>query len=203
MPKKDEEISDEELAREIQAVDGWSPERMAAARGLTMPMLDAAMGANPEADIEKLAAAGSPIRDFVILTARRMGDHAAERARRLQGRTRTSPVDPCPDYDPQDFWKALEAFRAARRAMEGAVSPATLAAAVIAFRGGPLPEGVPEPELALVTAADAALATVRTVLSVPGERMNCPRGGPKCLDTDQWLLEEELRRFEASVTTRS
>lgn len=106
----EEELSDEEPAHEIQEVDNRTPERMATARSLTVPLVEAAMDADSAADIAKFAAAGAPLRDFNILTARRMADHAAERKRRLMGRTRTSPVDPCEDYDPRDFWKAMDAF---------------------------------------------------------------------------------------------
>lgn len=200
----DEGLTDEEFAREVQGVDQWTPERLAAAQSLTIALLEARMSADSEAYTAKLASTGAPLRDFIILTARSMADHAAKRQRRLTARTRTSPVDPCEDYDPRDFWKAMDVFKDSLRAMAKAVSPATLAAAAISFRGGPLPgEEVPEPERILVAAADAALAQVRSALSVPGEKINSPTGGKKCLATDQWVLEEELRKFAEFVATAS
>jgi hypothetical protein len=138
------------------------------------------------------------MRDWIILTARRMADRETARHRRGAGRTRTSPVDPCEDYGPSEFWKAFDGFKAATAALEardGAAGRAALAGAAVAFRGCPLPAGLAGPERSLVAAADEALSRVRTVLSIPGAAGGSP-GGRKCLETEFWNLEHALREFE-------
>ena len=194
----DADLTDEELARELAAVDNWSEERLAAAQKVTEEVLELTTRPDGEKEIAGLAAAGRPMRDWIILTARRMADREAARHRRGAGRTRTSPVDPCEDYDPSEFWKAFDGFKAAIVALEsrdGAAGRAARAGAAVAFRGGPLPADLAEPERSLVAAADEALFRVRTVLSIPGAPGGSP-GGRKCLETDLWNLEHALREFE-------
>ncbi len=191
----------QDLAREMAEIDEWSEERLAAVRQLASELSQIAADPDSEEQISRLVAAGRPIRDWVIYVARQEAERNAERARTAAGRTRTSPVTPCADYDPREFWKAFERFKAALAgltALRGAAGAQTRAAALVAFRGGPLPTEPPEWERDLVALADRALADVRTALSIPAE-WGGTTGGTKCLKVDLLNLEIELDRFQSLV----
>jgi hypothetical protein len=195
MSEKDSEA--EQIEQEMADVDGWPPARMNAAEAVTFKVLEyrgrpddlsaAALGVTPEA-----------LHDWVILTGRRLAEQEGDRQRRLAGRTRTTPIEPCEDYDPSEFWKAFERFKTAVQALErleGDLGRSARASAAEAFRGGPLPVNLPGSENSLVCAADDALVAVRTALSAPAATGRV-RGGRKCLETDMWTLEQALQACE-------
>lgn len=151
--------------------------------------------------MSRLVEAGRPIRDWVIYIARQEAERNAERARVAALRTRTSPVTPCEDYDPREFWKAYERFKAALAALGslcGSVGAHARAAALLAFNGGPLPTELADWGRDLVGLADRALAEVRTALSIPA-KWGGTTGGKKSLKADLENLRHELARFEEPV----
>jgi hypothetical protein len=193
--------TNEELAREMAAIDEWSEERLAAVRQLASELSQIAADPDSEKQVSGLIAAGRPIRDWVIYVARQEAERNIERARVTASRTRTSSVTPCTDYDPREFWKAYERFKAALaglRALPGSAGTRARAAALVAFQGGPLPTELPEWERDLVGLADRALAAVRTALSIPAE-WGGTTGGPKSLKADVENLQLELDRFDQRV----
>jgi hypothetical protein len=197
----DHDLTDEELAREMAAIDQWSEERLDAVRQLGAELADIAISSGGQEQVSRLVAAGRPIRDWVIYMARQEAERNAERKRTAAGRTRTSPVAPCEAYDPRAFWKAFERFKAAiagLKALPGSAGARARAAALVAFRGGPLPADLPDWDRDFVKLADAALAEVRTALSVPAAWGDTP-GGKKCLKADLLNLEIEVDRFEEGV----
>lgn len=199
MGEIDQELQD--LAREIAKIDDWSAERLAAVRQLESELALTAADPDREEQISRLIDAGRPIRDWVVYVARQQVERNAERARAAASRTRTSPVTPCTEYDPREFWKAYERFKAALASLEalrGAAGVRTRAAALVAFKGGPLPSELPDWERDLVELSDRALAGVRTALSIPAE-WGGTTGGPKSLKADLENLRFELSRFEDRV----
>lgn len=199
MDGRDPTIDD--LAREMAEMDEWSEERLGAVRQLASELSQIAADPESEEQISRLVAAGRPIRDWVVYVARQEAERTVERARVAASRTRTSPVTPCTDYDPREFWKAYERFKAALAglgALPGASGTRVRAAALAAFQGGPLPTELPDWEWDLVGLADRALAEVRTALSIPAE-WGGTTGGPKSLKADLETLRFELDRFEQRV----
>jgi hypothetical protein len=195
MSRKEPEA--DQIEQEMAEVDDWDPSRMAAAQAVTLKVLEyrgrpedmgaTAIGVTPEA-----------LRDWVILTGRRLAEQETERRRRLEGRTRTTPIEGCEDYDPSEFWKAFERFKSALQALErldGDLGRSARASAAAAFRGGPLPVSLPDSERSLVCTADDALTAVRAVLSAPAATGRV-QGGRKSLETDMWTLEQALQAFE-------
>jgi hypothetical protein len=182
-------------------VNGWSEERMAAVRRLASELAAHAGGPDAGEHLSRLIAQDEPIRDWVIHVAWQAANWDVERTRRASRRTRTSPVSPCEDYDPRAFWMAFERFKAAIAglvALVGSAGLRTRAAALVAFRGGPLPADLPEWERDLVKLADSALTEVRTALSLPA-RWGEMRGGKKSLASDLVNLELEIDRFAKRI----